>query len=179
MSNKNIWIGLVVVLIIAITLPLALRQPTGNLGARSGPETANDFACYAGVCTYYRSAQLKTSTTTICDLVSPNATTTLPSNGISVNFTAPNYASSSAAMLTVATSTSAFATTSLVFAAPLATSTPIVLTSTTTTATIGQVVPPLTHFVMSLTQNATLNNAAVGTYSPSGVCQLRLYGVTP
>lgn len=95
----------VAVSVVAFVHPAPANSP--QYGALAGPDIASPYLKWGGVATYNASQFMKTATTTLCSMQNPYAaTSSLLSFSMQIN-----TPTSTAAVIDVATSTSAFATT--------------------------------------------------------------------
>jgi hypothetical protein len=170
MNNKNLTIGLLITLVIAVC-GLFFPKVVGKFGAISngvdGGTTnftslsVQNGVSVGGLFTTATRVAMATGTTTVCAIQSPNATTTLTE--ASALFT---VSSASASTVYLAKATTAFATTtSLGFAALAAGAQGTVIASTTPSSVTvdgAQVFAPNSWFVVGMT--------GLTTYSPTGVC---------
>lgn len=123
MQNKLLAFGLSIGVVIALILGgVALNKPSNQItytapdgtktqvGAATGPDLPFSYLSVGGIRREYRvSTALTAATTTPCALQSPAATSTLAYEAFSIN-----VGTSTTGLITVATSTTAFATTSRV-----------------------------------------------------------------
>lgn len=122
MNYRNIVIGILSVALVS-TVGFSLTRskptttsntvpPTKSLGALTGPIIPFDYFSFGGVLRFAaRTESLVQSTTTICALQSPAATSTLVSGSVQLR-----VSSSTATRITIANSSTAFATTTGVLA---------------------------------------------------------------
>lgn len=171
MTNKNLTIGLLITLVIAVCGLFFPKIVTKFAGIQSGVDvTTTNFTTLSvqngesngGLYTTAARVLMATGTTTVCAIQSPNATSTLTEG--SALFT---VSSTSASTVQLAKATTAFATTTSlgqgIFAAN-AQGTVIASTTPSLVATDGsQVFSPNTWFVVGMT-------GGQGTFSPTGVC---------
>lgn len=167
MNRNTIIVALVVGLIVSGGFWLmrpdnttVIKEP--GVGALAGPDILSSYISVNGLYTYFNTSDMVTSTTTVCAIQSPAATSTLRHGG--ALFTT---GSTTAAMVTLAKSATAFATTtSLGRHVVTANAQGMVLASTTPTATNLNpdiVFGPSEWFVVGL-------SGGVGTFSPAGQC---------
>lgn len=93
MNGKNLTIALLVGAVLAATgfwvarpikqvvVETTRQQPSQSLGSLAGPDIPFDYLCLGGVCTYTRKMSFIQATTTVCQLQSPAATSTLLMGG--------------------------------------------------------------------------------------------------
>jgi hypothetical protein len=175
-KNIKIVIGLVLVIILGVFGYSALHRKDAVAGSTQGAvditttnftsiSSANGIANGGIFTSATRVSALNQATTTVCAIQSPAATTTLQSAGIS--FT---VGSTTAAIVSLAKATSAFATTTSLGQASLAANAQGTFTASTTKLLDVpldglSVFAPSTWFVVGM--------AGLGsqTYTPTGVCQ--------
>ncbi len=141
-----------------------VTQP--QAGSVTGPDAYYDYFNTNGTYTYYRTVPLIAATTTPCVIKSPNATTTLDRFVFNVT-----TATSSAATLTLATSTVPNATTSLI--ASLSLSAGAQGTPNWAPGVNNGLVAPNTYVSMGA------SGVSQGGYTFGGSCNAVFIGVTP
>jgi hypothetical protein len=160
----KITIALLVCLVLGFlgTRLLLTEQP---LGAIAGPDIPSSYLKWGlghGVRVWANAVPFTTATTTVCAIQSPAATSTLRSAG--VRFT---VSSTTASLVTLNKSTTAFATTTLIGEemAVSANAQATIVATTTTAQDEAEVTTfgPNEWFVVGM-------EGGVGTFSPSGVC---------
>lgn len=164
MNWKYITIGVVIVAAVIIgaivfTSDAPVVTPPGNQNVGSINSTNVDIT--GGVRTYKKAIALQTSTTTVCAIQSPAATSTLLSAGIGFK-----VSSTTASTVTMARGATAFATTTKLGSVSLAANAKgtVMATTTTSPGTDGDsVFPPSYWFVVGMA-------GGIGTFSPSGTC---------
>lgn len=123
MNIQKVGVGAVIVvgLILGLIFPRGntviqqVANSASNLGSIVGPDDSNNYHSYAGFEEDFFTQSFQTSTSTICAIKTPTATSTLV--GAFLNVSTSDSAGGS---LFIATSTTPYATTSLVFAIPAA-----------------------------------------------------------
>ena len=163
MSLKS-WIPSVVVGAVLVLGLLVFAKPQSPpLGSVTGPDSSFECETHNGLQSCFAYSKMRQATTTVCALKSPSATSTIvgfADGGIGATF---KVSSTTASVLTVATSTTAFATTSMLLRQPIAANAQLSVVSTTTPANGGIVLPPNTYLVFGM-------EGGVGTFSPVGTC---------
>ena len=106
--NKKLVLALVAVLVIATGAYVLLRDSRAPLGANPGPDSTSECTSQNGLTNCKTRKPLTTATTTPCAIKSPSATSTLVHASLQIT-----TATSTATTWTFASSTTAFATTSL------------------------------------------------------------------
>lgn len=152
MTNKtNIGIGLIAIVALVLSFTAVTKTPvntttevTKNVGSVTGPDLYSPYWNVNGVRTWYAGQALAKSTTTPCSLKSPASTSTLTVAGIQIG-----TASSTAITIRVATSSTAYATTTTLNSYALASG---ALGSFNQNSTSSQtsVMAPNTYLVFSL-----------------------------
>lgn len=128
-------------------------------GAISGPDITSPYLSVNGVQSWYTKKGLVTSTTTVCAIKAPAATSSLES--ASVLF---RTSSTSASVVTIAKAATAFATTTMIgTATAIAANAQASIVGTTTSAS-GVVFAPNEWLVVGM-------SGGTGTFSPVGSCQ--------
>lgn len=131
-------------------------QPTGGL---SGPSIPSKYLEWNGVTVWHqRSASLNTSTTTVCALPSPAATSTLLSAGIRLD-----TSSTTASVVHIASAATAYATTTNLATADVSANAQAFITATTSLASNSNVIGPNKYIVFGM-------QGGIGTFSPTGAC---------
>ena len=169
-SNKNVWVALVVIGLIAIggfLYPKVQTQVQPVLGSNPGPDSLNECTSQNGLTTCMARVGFNAASTTICSIKGPASTSTVEwvSIGMSVSTT-------SATILEVATSTTAFATTTQMFTATIATSTEFDIVGQpayTSSSKLGLLAPD--NWVVASMRQGIDSAISAGTYSPTGACQ--------
>lgn len=157
--------GLGLVALVALILGgIAYMRPvsTPPVGAVAGQDSFYPCETHNGVQRCFNQVGLTTATTTICAIKSPNATSTLVSAGLTFR-----VSTSTASTVTVARSSTAYATTSLI-GSQLAIGANAQFSSAiaSTTATNGgsTIFSPSTYMVIGM------QGGLGGTFSPVGTC---------
>lgn len=136
-------------------------EPDTDIGALPGPNINSRFLSVNGVTDYFTSITMKTSTTTICAIQSPAATSTL-------TFASADFktSSSTASYLTFAKASTAYATTTIIgsLAAIGAGAQATILASSTAAQYNDIIFAPSKWLVFGMQGTA-------GTYSPTGKCK--------
>lgn len=117
MQNKNVWIAIVVVAIIALgsyQFPKVHQTVNQVLGSVTGPDNPYECTSSNGLQTCKVRQALNVATTSVCSIKSPASTSTLVYTGLQVT-----TATGTAVTLHLATSTSGFATTTSLLTNPL------------------------------------------------------------
>ena len=170
-KSVSIGVGVAVLLILGLIFPRSGGTVVERVvGAAVGPESTNDYQCYNNMCSYYRFTNLAAATTTPCALLSPKATSTLLYFDFNVT-----VSTSTNLTMDLATSTTAFASTTIINSYTLAANkqTTIHLVGTSTPANgIGSVLyAPSTWIVMKTA------SASGGPSQITGNCQAEFKGV--
>lgn len=172
MTNKNLTIGLLITLVIAIfglfipkmhssfgTVTNGVDIGTTNFTSISVQNGESNGGLFT---TVGRVTALTQATTTVCAIQSPNATSTLTMG--SILFT---VSSTTASTVTMAKATTAFATTTSLGSAAVAANAQATLIASSTplgsTADGSTVFSPNNWFVVSMA-------GGTGSFSPTGVC---------
>ena len=174
MTNKNLTIGLLITLVIAVLgvfTPFGQKAVKGFSSVQSGTDvTTTNFTTISsangisvgGVFTTAAHIALTQGTTTVCAIQSPNATSTMTMGA--VLFTT---GTTTASTVTMAKATSAYATTTSLGSAALAANAQgtFIASSTPVGATVdgSAVFGPNQWFVVGMA-------GGTGTFSPVGVC---------
>lgn len=113
MNNTKVVAGILIALAIITTGYVLVSNhqaaPSKNVGAISSPDLPWTYLSWGGMATFRNQSAMRGATTTLCAIQSPAATTTLAFAGYTIT-----VGTSTASNLDLATSTSAFATTSAV-----------------------------------------------------------------
>lgn len=163
MKTSNLLVTVVVALIVAggvawtVSGTSAPTQPQ-NVGSLTGPDIASPYLKWGGLATYRTSAPLKTATTTLCAIQSPAATSSLMFAAWVIN-----TGTSTAATIDLATSTTAFATTTNLVAATVVGSSGKGAVSWSSAGTNGVLAP--NTWVVTKTAGAGLSG-----YTYGGTC---------
>lgn len=157
-------ITLVLAALVAVGASLALRPEVAPLlGASGSPIDQVSYHCWAGVCNYHGSASLKTATTTPCAIQGPAATSTFSAS------LRLDLGSTTATTWTIATSTTAFATTT-----PYGTNFLLAASAQgydiASSTAMNLTVPPNGWVVFSETGGITAADAGTG-FVPTGSCR--------
>ena len=145
-----------------------------NLGASPGPDMYVPYLSVNGVQSYYEQKGLNAASTTICSLLSPNATSTLELGSIGLR-----TSTTTAFTLTLAKATTANATTTLLGEISGAANTKVTLVASSTIVSLeDRVFAPNTYFNATMRGGAPAATAAgtitgYGQYSPTGRCQAK------
>ena len=176
MSNKNLTIGLVAVLVIVLGVAflkpsnvIVQQGPQDPIGAVSGPDRSYPCESSNGVGKCFEKQSLALATTTVCAIKSPSATSTLVS--ANVGFTT---STTTKTVVTLAKGTTAYSTSSAVFS-----QTDVAINSRAylqyrdqTASSTDSVFGPSTYFVVGI-QGGSGAGSAIGhsqTFSNSGAC---------
>ena len=157
----------------ALGLNVPVLEPVTSLGAVSGPDRFNPCESRDGILECFTTRALTTSTTTICAIQSPVATSTLQSAGLNLTLS-----STTASLITVAKATTAFATTTALATTSIAANALGAFTSASTTAATTQTVvsQKLTDVIFGPSEyivwgmQDTTAEATAGSFSPTGKC---------
>lgn len=138
-------------------------DPQAAYGASGSPIDQVNYHCWAGVCNYHGSASLKTATTTPCAIQGPAATSTFSAS------LRLDLGSTTATTWTIATSSTAFATTS-----PYGTNFLLAASAQgydiASSTVMNLTVPPNGWIVFSETGGITAADAGTG-FVPTGSCR--------
>lgn len=160
--NKNYLMvfGLVLALVlggVAVSRPAqVVKEVAVKAGSVASPDLPFPCLSVGGVRRCSGQMSPTQATTTICAIQSPAATSTLVGLGATLT-----VSSSTASRLVIASSTTAYATTTHFASTDIAANAQMTLVSTSTRA--DKVISPNTWFVFSM-------NGGTGTFSPSGSC---------
>lgn len=150
MNKKFKLVLSVAVVLIAIGGYVFPKVQVAKLSGASGFDFLNPFVNFNGIVKEYRSSRLGPATSTPCSLLSPSATSTLIRTGLQVM-----VATSTATTWYLATSTTAYATTSLLtlpYSLGSSSQGTMEFDGTTTAVTAGiinspDIIPPSTYIV--------------------------------
>lgn len=166
-SNRNLWIAVVVVIIAVIWIGVSYpKTPTEisidkivnevkaklNFGSLTGPDIQSEYLCVNGVCRYFYKTPLAQSTSTVCAIKSPAATSTLSSGSLHINV------NTTASTAVIGKATTAFATTTKLGQAGVAAGAELNLVASTSPITDGATTfSPNTYLVASLEGSGLVN----------------------
>lgn len=136
-------------------------EETKSFGAVSGPDLYSPYWNVNGVTTYYYRADMRKATTTLCAFLLPNATSTVRYASWKVN-----TGTSTAATIDLATSTTAYSTTTnLVAATSIASGAKGYASFIPNQATTDGATGPATYLVVKTA------GAGLGGYTYTGTCE--------
>ena len=150
-----------------LTLNNPAPQEEPVFGALSGPDIPSPYLTVNGLATWYGSMAMRSATTTVCAIQSPNVTSTL-------SFASANWdvSSTTASGLVMAKSATAFVTTTLLNdRLDIAANAKALLLATSTIAIEGQrTFAPSQWLVIGM-------QGGVGSFSPTGMCKAEFKSV--
>lgn len=166
MKEKLIITGLVIALGLGVFGTVKQSQTvvvkSETLGSVASPDSTFKYIGVGGIRTYFASGNLTTATTTVCSLVSPAATSTLQSAGITLT-TSSTTASTVRIARAAGTNNNASTTVFAIMDVAANAQAEVIATSTMTNTLTDRVVKPNSRINFSM-------SGGVGTFSPVGVC---------
>lgn len=162
MNNTLITSAVVLLVVLSGALFLSAKPEDKATGALTSPAIMSPWFSVGGLEEWETKADLTTSTTTVCAIQAPAATSTLSGGGINLV-----VSSTTASTVTIAKATTAFATTTLIRSASVSAGAQgAVLAASTTISALEQTnrtFAPNEWLVFSMT-------GGIGTFSPTGNC---------
>lgn len=163
MNKNNILVGLGIGLALIFSIIGLTKHSSPTFGGTS-PDFASAYISWGGINHWTYKQTMRQASTTLCDIQSPNATTTL--SRATVNFTGtPSYTTT----YELGQSVNAFATTTALVASygvPAGTTPVFVSTSTVTALVPDGIIPPNTYVNLNIS-----TSSASATFAPTGFCE--------
>lgn len=174
MKAQNIFIGIVAVIVLAlgVTFPhsqtviqqVAKDTKSAVVGAFAGPDIYSEYLTFNGTEFHYASVPMRTATTTVCSIKTPNSTSTITSGMVLFR-----TSSTSASTITIAKGVTPNASTTVIKTQAVAAGAQAtVLVASSTMSAAAQV----TNTFAPSTYVNVLMRKGIGTFSPTGRCDV-------